>query len=152
MLPFKSKQLYKSPPTKLSFHGHSGFAKYRLDDSPVLSRKAGGLNPKIWGPNFWYVIHISAANYIPSKEAAMAFRSFISSLAYLLPCDWCRVHIEENLKKVPLTAEVLRSNEALLKWSYDFHDTVNQMLGKVSPPFETIRSYYMNPPCSKCVV
>lgn len=144
MLPFKSKALYTGTDSSIS--------GYRLKDHPfVIMRKPTGLNPRIWGPNVWYVIHLMAANYVPSKESAMAFRSFISSLSSLLPCDMCKIHLGENLRKVPLTSEVLRTNEALLKWTYDFHNAVNIMLKKVSPPYDVIRAYYLNPPCSTCV-
>lgn len=105
-----------------------------------------------WGPCTWKTIHNFAVAYKPSKENALAFKSFIESLIYLLPCKACRDHLKENLKKFSLD-KYLSSNTQLFLWTYLLHDMVNRQIGKKSPNFLDIRKIYfsgLGVECSGC--
>jgi hypothetical protein len=83
----------------------------------------------IWGPQFWYIIHIVAdsAPETLSEQEKNIYREFYESLIHVLPCPACSSHAKENLKKTPL---VLDGRMSLLKWSVAFHNRVNEQLGK----------------------
>lgn len=94
-----------------------------------------------WGPCSWKTIHTIAAAYDPSRK--VAFLQFINSLPYLWPCEKCRQHMKENLRKFP-PSEFLDSRDDLFLWSYRFHDLVNRSKDhpSKSPPFAEIKKYY----------
>ena len=105
------------------------------------------MNPSVWGPSFWYVIHTSALYY--NTEDKAGFKNFINSLVYTLPCKKCRLHLSENLTKLPLD-DYLKDNEQMFLWTYLLHDMVNKQLKKVygcngnysSPPFQEMYEKY----------
>lgn len=101
------------------------------------------MEKSFWGPSAWCMIHTTATVY--SKENKHSFINFISSLPFLLPCDVCRTHLQENLKMMPLTDKYLASSDSLFLWSYLLHDTVNKQLGKQSPMYNIVyNNYYAN--------
>jgi hypothetical protein len=83
----------------------------------------------IWGPSFWYVIHIVAdsAPDILSENQQILYREFYQKLIEVLPCPICSIHARDHIKKHP---PVVSSRIELLKWTIRFHNEVNQQLGK----------------------
>ena len=106
---------------------------------------------QIWGPCFWRAIHAFAASYRPDPKVRQAFKQFVYSLSGVIPCGTCKNRYDANLNQIPLTNDSLTNAHALFLWSYLFHDLFNKQLGKVSPPFETVKSQYFNEQvCSSC--
>lgn len=94
-----------------------------------------------WGPATWCMIHTAAVGYQIENNYSM--RQFVSSLPFLLPCEKCRIHLQHNLKTIPLTQDSLSSNRKLFMWSYFLHDLVNKQLYKPSsPPYTNTEKYY----------
>lgn len=93
------------------------------------------MEKSFWGPATWCMIHMTAAGYRP--EYVHSFKYFIYSLPYLLPCNECRGHLGENLKKWPLTDQSLSSSKSLFLWTYLLHDLVNKQLRKKSTQYQT---------------
>lgn len=89
------------------------------------------MNPDIWGPHFWNVLNSIALTYPenPDVQEQQHVINFITNLQHILPCEKCREHFKENLKKFPLT-EAATSGENLTKWVIDVHNSVNQSNGK----------------------
>ena len=109
-------------------------------------------NRGFWGPSVWKTIHSMAAAYDPSNKSA--YGMFVNSLPDLLPCQQCREHLKENLKKLPVEL-YLDNRHNLFFWSYVLHDTVNKSLGKTSPPYDQVKKEYFDAvgsECSKCKV
>jgi len=104
-----------------------------------------------WGPFWWRTIHSFAASYRPIPQVKNAFKQFIYSLIGLIPCTICSDHYKKNLNNIPLSENYLKDAHNLFLWSYLFHDLINKQLGKVSPPFQQIKSQYFNEHvCSNC--
>lgn len=103
----------------------------------------------IYGPKLWHTIHTFAADYNP-KTDRNSFMMFIISVGELLPCQKCKTHFKQNLKKFPLN-QYLDSREKVFLWSYMMHNEVNEMQGKKSPPYKDTKRYFMGK-CSKCPV
>lgn len=89
-----------------------------------------------WGRKIWATMHLFSANIILSQENTQAFIDFITSLAYLLPCDECRGHYIKNLEEFPLRDKDFSSPENLYKWTFLLHSVVNKQLGKQNPRYE----------------
>lgn len=86
------------------------------------------MNPKVWGPHAWIFLHSITLNYPlhPNKQVMKQYYNFFTNLMYVLPCDKCKKHYRQNLKKYPLTNKILSSRERLIKWLINIHNCVNE--------------------------
>jgi hypothetical protein len=74
-----------------------------------------------WGPPTWQALHCICAGDA-TRQAKLAF---IAALGPALPCGECREHTLEYTEEHP------PSNASdLFQWSVDFHNAVNEKLGK----------------------
>ena len=87
------------------------------------------MNQNLWGPAYWFTLHTITFQYpfSPTQQDKDHYRSFFESLQYLLPCKYCRLHYQQNLKEVPIQLENRRS---LVEWLIKFHNQVNIITGK----------------------
>ncbi len=101
-----------------------------------LSGKSN-INPKIWGPYIWKTIHFVAHGYPqnPNDLDKQTYANFYENIMKVLPCDKCSISSQEIFLNSNIYSS-LNSKKDLIKWAYDFHDAVNNKLGKVSPSFE----------------
>jgi hypothetical protein len=90
------------------------------------------VNSNIWGVHAWKFMHYITLGYpeIPTEEHKNNYKNFFISLKNVLPCSICAKHYEENLKKIPLTDDILNSKDKLIKWCIDLHNIINKMLNK----------------------
>lgn len=97
--------------------------------------------PNQWGPYLWYALHYVSLGYPnnPTDEDKQIYKNYYTSYATVLPCSICANHYKENLKKVPLTDEVLSKRENLIAWVINLHNEVNVMKQKEALPFNEAR-------------
>ena len=90
------------------------------------------IGPDRFGPSLWQGLHYITLGYPvkPTEEQKQKYKAFFLLLKDTLPCSICANHYAENLKKMPITDEVLETRENLVKWLIDFHNVVNEMKGK----------------------
>lgn len=81
---------------------------------------------KRWGPVTWYLFHSLAYNLKNDKHAAILFNE-IKSVCKGLPCPICRAHATKYISG----AKVI-SKEELIKYLFEFHNSVNNKLNKKS--------------------
>ena len=88
--------------------------------------------PDKWGPHVWQSLHYISLGYSekPTEEQKQKYKAFFLLVKDTLPCSVCANHYAENLKKMPLSDEVLETRENLVKWLIDFHNVVNEMKEK----------------------
>lgn len=91
-----------------------------------------------YGPKLWTLIHYFSAHYDRCN-----FTWFIDCLQHLIPCDGCRKHFTENLRKIPI--KDFLPNAAFL-WSYNVHAEVNKLLNKTTPSYKDALFACINPP------
>lgn len=103
-----------------------------------------GMQSAIFGPAFWMSIHLVSFNYPtnPSEEDKMNYHNWLMSLGKVLPCRYCRDNFKKNLKSANYSYASLHSRDTFSRFCYDLHCIVNNMLGKVSPPYEEVRHKY----------
>jgi hypothetical protein len=101
------------------------------------------INPLIWGPPFWKVFHFTAFGYPenPNETDKETYKQFYINFFKILPCNACVRSSREIFNDKDLN-NALVSKQALIKWTYDFHDKVNIKLGKKSPSFENFVSNF----------
>jgi hypothetical protein len=97
------------------------------------------LSPNIWGPHGWKFIHYVTLAYPidnPDEETKKNYKNFLTMLQFVLPCKLCANHYAENLKKLPLTDDVLSTRENLVRWAIDMHNIVNVSKNKPVMKYE----------------
>ena len=77
-------------------------------------------NNNVWGPPAWTFLHTVTYNYPenPTNEDKRNYLNFFDSLKHVLPCNKCKGHYKENLKKYDLNNS-LNSRQDLVKWLID---------------------------------
>ena len=103
------------------------------------------MDPKIWGPSFWYVIHTISFNYpvTPSYAQKRIHHDFYVNLKELIPCENCRKHYQQHLNTHPITP-ALDSRTDLVKWTITLHNIINLKLGKNTMTVEEVMMAYKN--------
>ena len=87
------------------------------------------MNTKVWGSCGWLFLHSVALNYPvnPTYNDKVHMKTYFEMVGKVLPCNTCKKHYEDNLKKLPIQ---LNSRKDLLNWTIDFHNLVNEIIGK----------------------
>lgn len=89
------------------------------------------MNPEIWGPHYWFVIHSIAFNY-PNNPNALQKKDhykFIQSLPEFIPDKKSSKNFAELLKLYSVVP-YLDSRKDFVKWTHFIHNRVNESLGK----------------------
>ena len=88
-------------------------------------------DPRKWGSSAWHFLHCMSSIYpaVPSASDKNNMKNFIKSFAEILPCQSCRTHFSEIVRKSNLDSAV--SNGSVLStWFFDAHNHVNLLLHK----------------------
>jgi hypothetical protein len=108
-------------------------------------KKIGTTDPKIWGPQLWFILHNGASKY-PISACTIykqKMKDFIIGLPVILPCEKCKNHaieyIEEHKDKLD---DVCSGKEKLFKFFVDFHNTVNKRYNKSEMNYTDVRKLY----------
>lgn len=101
------------------------------------------MDPKIWGPNFWYILHIITFTYPsePTENDKTMYHDFFHILKHIIPCEECKKHYTKYISQYPITPH-LDSKANLIKWLIQVHNFVNVSLGKpIYEPSEVLTLY-----------
>ena len=101
------------------------------------------MDPKIWGPKLWFVIHTVALNYPdnPTYQDKRNHEDFFNHLVYMIPCDKCRIHYRQRLDKYPIIQH-LDNSDKLFRYTITLHNDVNKMLNKPEMDYDQVIKYY----------
>lgn len=103
-------------------------------------------NPKKIGPGLWFLIH-SAAWRSKKREDKIFFCKLIYQLAEDIRCSKCQSHFKEYLKKnPPELCYAIKDNDKypwLFKWTFEFHNSVNERTGKKKLEFEELINFFL---------
>lgn len=104
------------------------------------------LNPKIWGPHGWFFIE-SIALSLPDKIPFILqneIKHFLISLSSLLPCEKCRYHFSEYIKKTNMMEADFSTKNQVFKWINDSHNNVRIINNNKIINLEDTIAYYDN--------
>lgn len=103
------------------------------------------MNPKIWGPYMWFILHIISFEYPhnPTEHEKNAYRDFFQTLKYILPCKDCRKHYTKHIQQYPITPH-LDSKKTLIDWLVQVHNSVNISLNKPTLTTQQMIDIYKN--------
>ncbi len=100
----------------------------------------------------WHFLHTTAAQ-LPDKANITAthleaFRSIFRSLEAIYPCDECREHLVQNMKRMRSLDDVVDAPSALV-WTCELHNIVNEAQRKPIFPCDPqiLANRWANPNC-----
>ncbi len=102
------------------------------------------LEPTVWGPFYWFVLHTIALSYPanPNVVVKRKYYDFIQNLPLFLPISEIGNKFSEFLDKYPVTP-YLDSRESFIKWMHFIHNKINIYLGLPEKTMEeAMVSYY----------
>ncbi len=131
-----------SPPDEGS-DVHQGKREVDLEWDTV--KYTNSVDPQVWGPAFWFILHNSSARY-PVKASPVsrkAMKDFILGMPIMIPCEECAdhatAHIEANHSRLD---EVTSGRQQLFNFFVDFHNLVNRRYGKPVMGYEEAFALY----------
>jgi hypothetical protein len=102
------------------------------------------LNPEVWGPHYWFVLHTIAITYPerPNDVVKKKYYDFIHNLPLFMPVKEIGNGFSKMLDKYPVTP-YLDSQSSFVKWMHFIHNKYNVALGKPELTMdESIIQYY----------
>jgi hypothetical protein len=100
------------------------------------------LDPKIWGPHYWFFLHTVAMTYPirPNAVTKKKYYEFIQNLPLFIPIENMSGEFSKLLDKYPVTP-YLDNRESLIRWTHFIHNKINYQLEK---PQISLNEFYVN--------
>lgn len=97
-----------------------------------------------WGPSLWTAMHAITFDYPeqPTEDDKKNYRQFFHSLKTVLPCDTCRQHYSKGIETTLPIDKALQNRDSLTRWLVNFHNIVNERLGKPIVPYDNVKEKY----------
>jgi len=97
----------------------------------VVPSSSPGMNPVVWGPHFWFVLHLVSFHYPdpPNTFDKESYKAFYHSIKEILPCAKCRKHYKTYLSQYPIEPNLDKRID-LIRWVIQIHNFVNVKLNK----------------------
>jgi len=102
-----------------------------------------GLDPKVWGPHYWFVLHTIALTYPlnPNEVTKKKYYDFVQNLPLFLPIEEVGNTFSGYLDNYPVTP-YLDSRPSFVRWVHFMHNRVNKALGEDEMTLEESMSAY----------
>jgi Erv1 / Alr family len=106
-----------------------------------------GLDPKVWGPHYWFFLHTIAICYPhrPNTITKKKYYDFIQNIPIFIPVESMSTQFSQLLDQYPVTP-YLDSRDAFIRWMHFIHNKINQRLEKpnisLSKFYEDYYEYY----------
>jgi hypothetical protein len=101
-----------------------------------------GLDPKIWGPHYWFFLHTIAISYPhrPNTITKKKYYDFIHNIPMFIPVENIASYFSQLLDQYPVSP-YLDSRDAFIRWMHFIHNKINQKLEK---PSISLSKFYEN--------
>lgn len=102
------------------------------------------LDPDVWGPHFWFVLHTMAITYPvnPNETTKKKYYDFLTNVPLFLPIANMGNVFSQLLDKYPVTP-YLDSRESFVRWVNFIHNKINEQLQKPQLSVEeSLQAYY----------
>ena len=98
------------------------------------------LDPKVWGPHYWFVLHTIAISYPlnPNDVTKKKYYDFVQNIPMFIPVEEIATYFSKLLNEYPVQP-YLDSRESFIKWFWFIHNKVNEKLEK---PVITLNEFY----------
>ena len=91
------------------------------------------LDPKIWGPHYWFFLHTVAMTYPhhPNAVTKKKYYEFVQNLPLFIPVEQISKEFEKLIDVYPITP-YLDNRDSFTRWMHFIHNKINEKLEK--PP------------------
>lgn len=91
------------------------------------------LDPKVWGPHYWFFLHTVAMTYPhhPNAVTKKKYYEFIQNLPLFVPVEHISKELEQLIDQYPITP-YLDNRDSFVRWTHFIHNKINEKLEK--PP------------------
>jgi pyruvate-formate lyase-activating enzyme len=91
------------------------------------------LDPKIWGPHYWFFLHTLAITYPhhPNAVTKKKYYEFVQNLPLFIPVEQISKEFEKLIDIYPITP-YLDNRDSFTRWMHFIHNKINEKLEK--PP------------------
>jgi hypothetical protein len=89
------------------------------------------LDPKVWGPHYWFFLHTLAMTYPhhPNSVTKKKYYEFIQNLPLFLPVEEVSSEFSKLIDKYPITP-YLDNRDSFVRWMHFIHNKLNEKLEK----------------------
>jgi hypothetical protein len=102
-----------------------------------------GLDPKVWGPHYWFFLHTVAMCYPhrPNTITKKKYYEFIHNIPMFIPVETMATYFSQLLDQYPVSP-YLDSRDAFIRWMHFIHNKINQRLEKPNISLSKFYKYY----------
>ena len=99
------------------------------------------LNPKIWGPHYWFFLDTVAMSYPnhPNAVTKKKYYEFVQNIPLFIPVENMASEFSKLLDKYPVVP-YLDNRESFIRWIWFIHNKINEKLEK---PKITLNDFYI---------
>jgi hypothetical protein len=103
------------------------------------------LDPKIWGPHYWFFLHTVAMTYPhhPNAVTKKKYYEFVQNIPLFIPVEQMSKEFESLTDKYPITP-YLDNRDSFVRWMYFIHNKINEKLEKPQITFNDFFVEYYN--------
>jgi hypothetical protein len=89
------------------------------------------LDPKVWGPHYWFFLHTVAMTYPhhPNAVTKKKYYEFIQNLPLFIPVNEISTELEKLIDVYPITP-YLDNRDSFVRWMHFVHNKINEKLEK----------------------
>jgi len=98
------------------------------------------IEPCVWGPHYWYILHTIAFCYPlhPNAITRKKYYEFVHNLHIFIPNKNISTSFSQLLEKYPVTT-YLDNRESFIRWTHFIHNKINKKLDK---PIISLQEFY----------
>jgi hypothetical protein len=101
------------------------------------------LDPKVWGPHYWFFLHTVAMCYPhrPNTITKKKYYEFIHNIPMFIPIENMASYFSQLLDQYPVSP-YLDSRDAFIRWMHFIHNKINQRIEKPSISLSKFYEHY----------
>jgi hypothetical protein len=99
------------------------------------------LDPKVWGPHYWFFLHTVAMTYphYPNTITKKKYYEFIQNMPLFIPVEQISGEFSKLIDKYPI-APYLDNRDSLVRWVHFIHNKIND---KLELPQITLNEFFI---------
>jgi hypothetical protein len=100
------------------------------------------LDPKVWGPHYWFFLHTIAVSYPnrPNSVTKKKYYDFVQNIPMFIPIEHMATYFSKLLDEYPVTP-YLDTRDSFIRWMHFIHNKVNE---KLEVPKISLNQFYIN--------
>jgi FAD-linked sulfhydryl oxidase len=99
------------------------------------------LDPKVWGPHYWFFLHTVAMTYPhhPNAVTKKKYYDFVQNIPLFIPIEAMAHDFSKLLDQYPISS-YLDNRESFIRWLWFIHNKINEKLEK---PKISLNAFYV---------